>query len=155
MGEGQKRHCPGITGVWSGEIPNRFILVILRIRIVYVSIKTSKKLVVKQGSAMRTGKTPPLIQTHAHMSAAPVTLTFCGQPVSARTGASVAAALFAAGIRTLRTSPRNGAPRGLFCAMGSCQECLVMIGTTRSLACKTAVAEGMCVEQVPEAGADE
>ncbi|OTP77977.1 2Fe-2S iron-sulfur cluster-binding protein [Caballeronia sordidicola] len=104
---------------------------------------------------MRTDETPPLIQTHERMSAAAVTLTFCGQPVSAHAGASVAAALFAAGIRTLRNSPRNGAPRGMFCAMGSCQECLVMIGTTRSLACKTTVDEGMCVELVPEAGADE
>lgn len=79
---------------------------------------------------------------------------FDGQPASARVGESVAAALFASGMKTLRTSPRECAPRRMFCLMGSCQECLVMVDGRRALACQTAVADGMHVEMVPEAGND-
>jgi predicted molibdopterin-dependent oxidoreductase YjgC len=86
--------------------------------------------------------------------AATVWFFFDGQPVSARVGESVAAALFASGMKTLRTSPRECAPRGMFCLMGSCQECLVMVDARRVLACRTAVADGMRVEKVPEAGND-
>ena len=45
---------------------------------------------------------------------------------TSRAGQTVAAALTAAGIRTWRTT-RHGAPRGLFCGMGVCQDCLVTI----------------------------
>jgi len=86
--------------------------------------------------------------------AATVWFFFDGQPASARVGESVAAALFASGMKTLRTSPRERAPRGMFCLMGSCQECLVMVDSRRVLACRTAVADGMHVEKVPEAGSD-
>jgi D-hydroxyproline dehydrogenase subunit gamma len=77
---------------------------------------------------------------------------FDGQPVSARVGESVAAALFASGTKTLRTSPREHLPRGMFCLMGSCQECLVLVNGHRVLAGRSAVADGMRVETVPEAG---
>ena len=86
--------------------------------------------------------------------AATVWFFFDGQSASARVGESVAAALFASGMKTLRTSPRECAPRGMFCLMGSCQECLVMVDARRVLACRTAVADGMRVEKVPEAGND-
>jgi len=86
--------------------------------------------------------------------AATVWFFFDGQPVSARVGESVAAALFASGMKTLRTSPRECAPRGMFCLMGSCQECLVMVDGRRVLACRSVVADGMRVEKVPEAGND-
>ena len=84
--------------------------------------------------------------------AATIWFFFDGQPVSARIGESVAAALFASGTKTLRTSPRERSPRGMFCLMGSCQECLVMVDARRVLACRTPVADGMRVETVPEAG---
>lgn len=104
---------------------------------------------------MRNEDTLPALQPRATPTAAPVTFTFRGQSVTARAGASVAAALFASGIRTLRTSPREHTPRGMFCAMGSCQECLVVIDSVRVLACRTPVADGLCVDVVPEAGVDE
>ena len=72
--------------------------------------------------------------------------------MSARPGENLATALFAAGTKTLRTSPRSGSPRGMFCLMGSCQECLVMVDEHRVLACRTTVADGMRVEVIPEAG---
>ena len=86
--------------------------------------------------------------------AATVRFLFDGRPVRARQGESVAAALFASGTKTLRASPRNGAPRGMFCLMGSCQECLVVVDGCRALACRTTVIEGMRVEKVPEIGID-
>lgn len=56
-----------------------------------------------------------------------VALEFEGQPVTARAGDNVAAALLAAGHLTLRTTPVSGAPRAPFCMMGACFDCLVEI----------------------------
>lgn len=57
---------------------------------------------------------------------------------------SVAAAMLAAGILTARTTPINGAPRGPYCLMGTCFECLVEIdGVPNQQACQTQVRQGM------------
>jgi predicted molibdopterin-dependent oxidoreductase YjgC len=77
-----------------------------------------------------------------------VEFVFDGRSVSAPAGQSVAAALFAAGMKTLRHSPREHAPRGMFCLMGSCQECLVMVDGRRVLACRTSVTRGLVVAPV-------
>ena len=69
-----------------------------------------------------------------------------GQQITAFTGESVAAALFAAGFRELRQSPRNNAPRGMFCMMGSCQECLIWVGRRQVPACQTQVTAGLVVQ---------
>jgi len=69
-----------------------------------------------------------------------------GQAIYAFEGESVAAALFAAGLRELRRSPRDGAPRGLFCMMGSCQECLVWVGGRKLPSCQVAVAAALEIE---------
>ena len=58
---------------------------------------------------------------------APVTIYFDEQPLEARAGDSVAAALLAAGLATTRTPPVSGACRGPFCMMGACFDCLVEI----------------------------
>jgi predicted molibdopterin-dependent oxidoreductase YjgC len=68
-----------------------------------------------------------------------------GQPIHAFLGETVATALLAAGIRWLRSSPRSNSPRGLFCAMGVCQECVLVIDGRRSTACTTLVREGMVI----------
>ncbi|MFT4069705.1 (2Fe-2S)-binding protein [Paraburkholderia sp.] len=83
-----------------------------------------------------------------------VELFFDGRRFAARTGESVAAALFASGVKTLRASPRLHEARGMFCLMGSCQECLVMVDGRRTLACQTSVTAGMRVETVAETGGD-
>ncbi|MBB2927985.1 (2Fe-2S)-binding protein [Paraburkholderia silvatlantica] len=77
-----------------------------------------------------------------------VELIYDGQPVTVRAGESVAAALFANGIRRLRMSPRGHGPRGMFCLMGSCQECLVMVNGRRALACQTPVRAQLCVDTI-------
>ena len=77
---------------------------------------------------------------------APVRFTFDGEPVEAFAGESIAAAALASGIRILRRSPSSDEPRGTFCWMGSCQECVVVVGGVRRPACRTPVAEGLVVK---------
>ena len=60
-------------------------------------------------------------------------------------GETVAAALTAAGITALRRT-RGGEPRGVFCGMGVCHECLVTVDARPGQrACMTEVREGMSV----------
>ncbi|MCC6670304.1 MAG: (2Fe-2S)-binding protein [Planctomycetes bacterium] len=85
-----------------------------------------------------------------------VRLTCDGVPVEAHPGETVAMALWAADRRTLRRSTRLGAPRGVFCNMGICFECLVRIDGHATRACLAEVRDGMRVETIgpaPEAGA--
>ena len=75
-----------------------------------------------------------------------VRISFDGEPVHAHEGESVAAALLAADHRATRLTRRGGRPRGLFCAIGSCHDCLVRVdgsGPVRS--CLTPVHDGMAV----------
>ena len=73
-----------------------------------------------------------------------VTVTVDGVAVDAREGDTVAAALLAAGIVAFRTTAIGGAPRGPYCLMGVCYECLVEIdGAPNRQACMTRVAPGM------------
>lgn len=77
---------------------------------------------------------------------APVQLTFNGQPLLAYEGETIAAAIMAGGERRLRTTERRGQPRGLFCNMGICFDCLVQVdGRPNRRACQTVVADGMNV----------
>jgi predicted molibdopterin-dependent oxidoreductase YjgC len=73
-----------------------------------------------------------------------VPVTIDGAPHAARTGDTVAAALLAAGLVAFRVTPQSGAPRGPFCLMGACFECLVEIdGAPNRQACMTRIAAGM------------
>ena len=73
-----------------------------------------------------------------------ITIVVDGRAVPAFAGESISTALWAAGIRRLRSSP-GGAPRGQFCGMGVCQECLVEADGATVLACQTRVADGMAI----------
>jgi predicted molibdopterin-dependent oxidoreductase YjgC len=76
-----------------------------------------------------------------------VVFTFDGRSVTARPGDTVAVALLAAGITACRHTPVSGAPRGPFCMMGVCFECLVTVdGRSSRQACMTEVTAGMLVE---------
>ena len=75
-----------------------------------------------------------------------VTMQVDGREVSAYAGESVAAALLAAGVIRLGRSPRTNAPRGAFCFMGACQECVVRIGGVPVQACMAPVRHGMIIE---------
>ena len=68
-----------------------------------------------------------------------------GRTVRAPAGLTLAAALLENGIRALRRSPVDGAPRGAFCHMGVCQECVVSVDGRRVRACCVTVRPGMAV----------
>ena len=72
-----------------------------------------------------------------------------GQAVDAGAGDTVAAALVAAGHLALREAG-DGSHRGVFCGMGACHECAVMVdGSPGHLACRVGVGEGMDVRRQP------
>ena len=74
-------------------------------------------------------------------------ITVDGTVLEVPAGATLAAALIAAGKTTLRTSPRLGQPRGLYCGMGICFECLLRIdGKAQLRSCLVEVRDGMVVE---------
>ena len=76
-----------------------------------------------------------------------LSFTVDGQPIRARTGDTVAAAMLAAGIDHCRTTPVSGAPRAPYCLMGVCFDCLVTIdGVGSRQACLVPVQQGMNVE---------
>ena len=75
-----------------------------------------------------------------------ITIIVDGAPVSAQAGQTVAAALMAAGWKSWRRS-LHGHPRGMFCGIGVCYDCLVTIdGEPNVRACQAPVADRMVVE---------
>ncbi len=82
---------------------------------------------------------------------APVEIVVDGIRVPAFEGESIATALLAAGIRVFRRTP-SGAPRGPFCNMGACFDCLVTLdGAPFQRACRSPVRRDMHVETTDRA----
>lgn len=72
-----------------------------------------------------------------------VRFSFDGKEIVASPGASIGSALWAAGIATLRRSRVLGRPRGMYCGIGQCFDCLVHVnGGLVVRACVTTVADG-------------
>jgi aerobic-type carbon monoxide dehydrogenase small subunit (CoxS/CutS family) len=81
------------------------------------------------------------------MSQFNIEFTFDGEIISAITGQSVAAALLAANQRALRKTRFNNNERGVFCGIGVCFDCLVVIdGITNQRACLIEARPGMKVQ---------
>jgi len=75
----------------------------------------------------------------------PIRFQFNERVIGALQGETIAAALSAAGVTTFRHTP-TGAPRGLFCGMGACFDCIVTLdGRIGQRACLTQAADGMTV----------
>jgi predicted molibdopterin-dependent oxidoreductase YjgC len=55
------------------------------------------------------------------------TITFDGREIPCRDGWTIGAALTAAGVVAWRTTRKAGRPRGLFCGIGVCFDCLVTV----------------------------
>jgi len=73
-----------------------------------------------------------------------LTILINGRPHVAYEGETVHAALLAAGYRVLRKTAKTGQPRGIFCGMGICYDCLVTIdGVPNQQACMTPVRDRM------------
>jgi D-hydroxyproline dehydrogenase subunit gamma len=76
-----------------------------------------------------------------------VGFTIDGRAVTARSGDTVAAALLAAGVEVCRTTPVSGAPRGPYCMMGVCFDCLVTIdGIGNRQGCLVLIKDKMRIE---------
>jgi predicted molibdopterin-dependent oxidoreductase YjgC len=76
----------------------------------------------------------------------PVQITVDGEKIVAYEGESLAAAMLASGRRVFRHTHPEGEPRGIFCGMGVCYECLVSVaGRERVRACIVPVQDGMRV----------
>lgn len=73
-----------------------------------------------------------------------VKITLDGQSLRAEEGEPIAAALWASDIRVLRWTPQRGEPRGVFCALGRCTDCVMTVdGQPNVRTCMTPVREGM------------
>jgi predicted molibdopterin-dependent oxidoreductase YjgC len=77
---------------------------------------------------------------------------FDGRSVKAQEGQTIAEALLTNGITTVRKT-RNGADRGVYCAMGVCYECRAIVnGTPNTRTCMTTVTQGCKVTTQEDAG---
>jgi aerobic-type carbon monoxide dehydrogenase small subunit (CoxS/CutS family) len=70
-----------------------------------------------------------------------------GRAIIAFEGETIAAALAATGIHTLRRTAKRNHPRGMFCGIGLCHECAMVInGAPNTRACQTLATPGCTVE---------
>jgi predicted molibdopterin-dependent oxidoreductase YjgC len=75
-----------------------------------------------------------------------VTITIDGAPLECPAGLTLSAAMYLAGQRVMRTTPRDGLKRSVFCGMGACYDCLVSVdGRANVRACQMIVRSGMQV----------
>jgi len=78
--------------------------------------------------------------------AAEITFRLDGETMTGREGDTIASALLAAGQRIFRTMPKTGEPRGGFCFVGRCVDCLVIVDGAPSVrACQTPLVAGVDV----------
>ena len=77
----------------------------------------------------------------------PDCVIYCdGRPVPAKSGEPIAAALLAAGVRVFRETPKKRTPRGIYCGIGRCTDCVMIVdGEPNVRTCVTPVREGMRV----------
>lgn len=76
-----------------------------------------------------------------------VTFTLDGQKLQGYEGEPVAAALRAAGVMVHRYTLKNHEPRGVFCAIGRCTDCVMIIdGQPNVRTCVTPLKAGMNIQ---------
>ena len=92
---------------------------------------------------MRITKHPILGETNKGRL---VTFDFDGKTLEGYEGEPIAAALKAAGVMVHRYT-KKGSPRGIFCAIGRCTDCVMVVdGKPNVRTCVTPLAEGMKVQ---------
>lgn len=80
---------------------------------------------------------------------------FAGRDIGFRSGQTVGAALVAAGVRSWRTTRVEERPRGLFCGIGVCFDCLLVIdGRPNQRACLAPARQGLDVQPQKGTGRD-
>ncbi len=76
-----------------------------------------------------------------------VTIEIDGHPIEAREGEPILAAVYAHGFKICRTTAKRGDSRGLFCGLGRCTDCVMVVdGVPNVRTCVTPVRDGMRVE---------
>ena len=91
--------------------------------------------------SMRISDHPVLGQDEAKET---VTIYYEGRAITALAGEPIAVALTNAGIKVFRTTEKKHEPRGLYCAMGRCSDCMMIVdGQPNVRACITPVRDGM------------
>ena len=76
----------------------------------------------------------------------PVTFTFDGKEMKGYEGEPIAAALKAAGVMVHRYTKKEHKPRGIFCAIGRCTDCVMVVdGVPNVRTCITPLKAGMDV----------
>lgn len=76
-----------------------------------------------------------------------VTFTMDGKEMQGYEGEPIAAALRAAGVLVHRHTLKNDAPRGIFCAIGRCTDCVMIVdGQPNVRTCVTPLKAGMKVQ---------
>ncbi len=87
------------------------------------------------------------------MSEKVITCTLNGVILTAISGQSIAAAMISSGERINRTTRIDGSFRGIFCGIGACFDCLVVVdGVSNQRACITEVRNGMTIQTQRGAG---
>ncbi|HEY1915620.1 MAG TPA: (2Fe-2S)-binding protein [Streptosporangiaceae bacterium] len=77
------------------------------------------------------------------MTANPVRFSFDGTPLEAPRGMTIGGALLANGIVSWRRTRTDDRPRGIFCGIGVCFDCLVDVNGQHAVrACLTQVRDG-------------
>jgi len=72
-----------------------------------------------------------------------IEFTWQGKTLQAYAGETIAAALFANGIRIFGYHPKDGSPQGIFCANGQCAQCTVIADGLPVKSCMTLVHPGL------------
>ena len=76
-----------------------------------------------------------------------VEFTLDGKPIKGYEGEPIAVALRAAGVMTHRHTKKTGEPRGVFCAIGRCTDCVMIVdGVPNIRTCITPLIAGMKVQ---------
>jgi len=76
-----------------------------------------------------------------------VNFEFDGKAFDGYEGEPIAAALRAAGVLTHRHTKKENSPRGIFCAIGRCTDCVMVVdGKPNVRTCVTSLVEGMKVQ---------
>ncbi|PKW11359.1 2Fe-2S iron-sulfur cluster binding domain-containing protein [Streptomyces sp. 1222.5] len=84
------------------------------------------------------------------------TVTFDGRPLPALPGQTIAAALWSAGVTAWRRTRGTRAPRGVFCGIGVCFDCLVTVdGRPNRRACLVPVRPGQLIRSQEGTGHDD
>ena len=76
-----------------------------------------------------------------------ITIYIDNKPVEAMEGDTIGSALWANGIKTCRYTPKNREPRGVFCCIGRCNDCIMTVdGIPNIRSCITPVKDGMKIK---------